>query len=141
MDLIKSSEKIVDDAINEVFNKIANRVNPVYTHELANFAKEIFDSAGQDNGRNWHDNVESTIKKKGFNHRNVDSGLLESIITEEGFLMQDNYMEELESIDSGYAFANESGNGANKFDDIGQRESDKEEIMNRTIQNIVENYR
>lgn len=141
IDFVGSSEKLVNDAISEVFNKIAEKVEPTYSRELANFAKEIFDSAGHANGREWQPNADSTVKRKGFNHRNVEDGVLEQTITEEGFLMQDDYMDELISLNEGYEYANAVGDGQNRFDDIGKRPEDQEEIMQRTVKDIVENYK
>ena len=138
MNFIESSNKAVDGCINEVFDKIAVMVEPTFSKELANFAKEIFDSKGTVNGRNWESNTESTAKKKGFNHRNVDTGDLQNTLTADGFLMNDDYMNELPEK---YHFANEVGDGINRFDDIGKRESDKEILIDRTVKSVVENYK
>lgn len=138
MNFIDSSNNAVDNCINEVFDKIAVLVEPTYSKELANFAKEIFDSAGHENGRSWDNNTESTAKRKGFDHRNRDTGFLENEMTTDGFLMDDDYMDKL---DEKYHFANDVGDGKNSFDDIGQRESDQEILVERTINSVVENYK
>lgn len=135
---IDASIDSVNLCINEVFNKIASKVEPTYSHELANYAKEIFDSKGTVHGRNWQPNTESTAKRKGKNHRNVDTGELEDIMTTDGFLMNDDYMDEL---DEGYHFANLVGEGQNRFDDIGQREEDKDELIDRTVKTIIATYK
>lgn len=138
MKFIDASLKVVDDCVNEVFLKISEQIEPTYSKELAQFAKEIFDSKGTVNGRSWQSNTPSTEKRKGKNHRNVNTGELEETLTTEGFLMNDDYMDEL---DDKYHFANDVGDGANRFDDIGQRETDQEIIAERTIKKIAENYR
>lgn len=135
---IDASIDSVNLCINEVFDKIASKVEPTYSHELANYAKEIFDSKGTVHGRNWQPNTESTAKRKGKNHRNVGTGELEDIMTTDGFLMNDDYMDEL---DEGYLFANLIGEGQNRFDDIGQREEDKDELIDRTVKTIIATYK
>lgn len=138
---IDASIESVNLCINEVFDKIASKVEPTYSHELANYAKEIFDSKGTVHGRNWQPNTESTAKRKDKNHRNVDTGELEDIITTDGFLMNDDYINELADYHEGYHFANLVGDGQNRFDDIGQREEDKDELIDRTVKTIIATYK
>lgn len=140
MNFIDSSNKAVDGCINEVFEKIAVLVEPTYSKELANFAKEIFDTAGHANGREWLPNSEEWAEEKGFNHRNRHTGKLEEQLTTDGFLMDDDYMNNLDDADR-YWRANNIDDRANRFDDIGKRESDQEILVERTIKSVTENYK
>lgn len=137
--LVEDSKDVINDCISEVMVKISNQLPPLYSQNLAEFAKEIFESKGTAHGRNWQPNEESTAKKKkGLNRRNYDTGELERTLTEDGFLVNEDYMDEL---GEGYHFANMVGDGVNRFDDIGKREEDKAEILERSLQQLVKEYK
>lgn len=124
-----------------MIEEVAIQINTIVKNEhpkiLAQLAKEIFDSRGHSHGRNWDDNTPATAKRKGKNHRNVDTGLLQETLEQDGFLMQDNYMDDLpqSSPDRNYKYANY---GNNKFDDIGRTENDKLWVKERLVTTIKE---
>lgn len=111
--------------------KIQEIVNQEQPKILSQLAKEIFDSAGTTHGRHWDVNTESTAKRKGKNHRNVDTGLLQSTLEQDGFLMQDDYMA---SLPDKYNHANYS---PNKFDDIGRTADDEQYVVDQLAIKIV----
>ena len=133
-DLVKN---IVDQSVVKIDQIVANSL-PKHLSELA---QDIFDSSGKTHGRDWSSNKPSTIKKKGFNKRNVEEGQLEMTLIEEGFLLDSNYMDNLpipsNGDPDGYLWANEYG----RFDDIGRTQDDKKWIKEKLIKDIVNGYR
>jgi hypothetical protein len=128
MELNQQIDAIISHSIS-VINEVVKRTLP---HDLSNLAQDIFDSKGTTHGRMWESNAPSTKKRKGFDHRNVETGALEDALTTDGFLMDDNYMDELGQINERYLFANDLA----PFDDIGRTKDDKEWLREQLIRNI-----
>lgn len=131
------------DAINvqieDMNNKIDRIVQLQYPILLSQLAKEIFDSKGKTHGRNWDGNKPSTIKRKGFDHRNVETGLLETTLEQPGFLVDDDYMFHLPDAkgNHGYKFANSYA----PFDDIGRTSNDEDWINTRLAEEIQNDFK
>ena len=109
---------------NDIVEQTNKKIKAIFPEIVAKLAKEIFDTQGTIDGRNWKDNTESTAKRKGRNSPNIDTGLLEHVLSQPGFVMDDAYMDKLpESNKSpkGYKYANDMRN----FDDIGRTPADE----------------
>ena len=138
MNLTESIQGIIDESIS----KVDAIIKVEYPQDLSLLAKEIFDSAGKTHGRNWLDNTESTTKKKGKNHRNVESGDLQLYLETPGVLEQEDYMTSLptpkRSKDpNGYIYANNLA----KFDDIGRTPDDEQWLEQKLTEAIINGYR
>lgn len=128
----------IQESMQQV-TKIAEEQFPI---QLAKLAREIFDSAGTTHGRNWTSNRPSTVKKKGFDHRNTETGELGDYLSTPGVLLDDDFMENLpvsprSKSSNGYLYANDDG----KFEDIGQTEDDLEFVAEQMARQIAQNYR
>lgn len=128
MELMDQINLLISDTIT-IIDEVINRT---YPRDLSILAEEIFDSKGTTHGRMWESNAPSTRKRKGFDHRNVDTGALEEALTTDGFLMNDNYMDELGAINEGYLYASDLA----PFDDIGRTKEDKSWIREQIIKDL-----
>jgi len=138
--MMATLEEAIQEIINNTNNKVIQIIQEEHPKVLADLAKDIFQSEGQVDGRNWQSNKSSTAKRKGFNQRNYETGDLYNMLTEPGFLENDNYMMNLPSPKRGnsygYQAANDINNGANRFDDIGQIQKDKE-LIDKALEKVI----
>jgi hypothetical protein len=132
---------MIDFGIKESMQNVDNIIQTQYPKILANLANDIFASGGKSHGRDWADNTPSTIKRKGGNSPNIESGQLEDWLSTEGNILDDDYMSRLPSStkvgnwgDNGYLYAN----SLRKFDDIGRTEQDEKYIENELANKIKE---
>lgn len=123
----------VEDAILTEINKITAKIDSLMPNVVNELAREIFSTQGQIDGRNWANNAPSTIKRKGKNTPNIDTGNLEQLLSNNGTIMEDNYMDQVVAMNSGYEYANDM----RPFDDIGRTVADEvvmEKILEQKIQ-------
>lgn len=119
----------VKKSIQEIETKIINVIQEEYPQILANLAEDIFASGGQSHGRSWESNKASTVKKKGGNSPNIDTGQLENWMTIPGNILEEDFMSHLpntpnEDSNIGYFDAD----SLRPFHDIGQTSNDEEYI-------------
>lgn len=132
----------LEDAIKKIVENASNQIVDVIKTEhpkiLATLAKEIFDSKGTTHGRQWESNKSSTVRIKGFDHRNYETGNLEGMLTDPGFLEDDDYMSKLGMSERGgdYTKISQIGGGVNRFDDIGKTDNDETYIGEQLAQKI-----
>jgi len=137
-------------AINDLIAQTANKIDSIAELEFPNIAsqlvKDTFDTKGAATGRNWKANAPSTIKRKGFDSRNTETGLLEDALSQPGFILDDDYMGRLPSRSvnakghkSGgdYQFANSIDNYANRFDNLGRTANDEKYMLKRLVEVII----
>lgn len=133
-------ESVIAQLVNDQSAKIITIIQEEHPKILANLSTDIFETKGQIDGRNWQDNTFYTAKRKGKNHRNVETGTLEEMFATPGFLEDDNYMENIPSPSRGssygYQAANDINDGANRFDNIGRTEADLE-IIDRGLETVI----
>jgi hypothetical protein len=132
MEIQEQIDLIISESVF-LINEVIERSVP---KDLSNLAQDIFDSKGGTHGRMWESNAVSTKKRKGFDHRNVETGALEAALTTDGFLMDDNYMDELAQINEGYLYANALA----PFDDIGRTKDDVSWLREQIIKDIKSVY-
>ena len=131
----------IDFGISESIKKIDAIIQKEYPKELSNLAEDIFASGGKSHNRNWSENKPSTIKRKGGNSPNIETGQLENWLTTDNNLVDDDYMARLPTPskgtwgENGYLYANE----LRKFDDIGRTPEDEEYIVNQLVIKIRNN--
>lgn len=128
----------LDFGIQESMQKVTEIIESEYPKLLSKIAEEIFASGGKSHGRNWEDNKKSTIKRKGGNSPNIETGQLENWLTSEGNLLEDDYMTKLPTPkrsqwgENNYTYANQ----LRKFDDIGRTQDDEEYIEQKLIEKL-----
>lgn len=111
--LIMASVKKIDEVINEN--------HPII---LAKLAEDVFANKGSFNGRSaWAPNTPSTIKRKGRDDPNYDTGFLEHKVSTPGFLESENWLDNIPN-SSGYKAADKM----RKFSDIGKTNDDEKYI-------------
>ena len=133
-------DELNTEVMNDI-NKIITQVDGIVVKyipiELSKLAQEIFDSKGKSHGRSWDTNTVSTAKRKGFNKRNVESGQLEDTLIGEGFLLDDDYMNNLPTPDSGDSNGYFYANSRARFDDIGRTDDDDTWLKDQLIKDII----
>lgn len=90
---------------------------------LAQMAEELFANQGNFNNRSsWADNTPSTVKRKGGNSPNIDTGFLEHSMSTAGFLENDNWLDNIipPKKNGDYKYADK----LRKFSDIGKTAAD-----------------
>lgn len=122
-------EQLIKNSLAQASEIVVSTIKKEHPKLLAELAGEIFTSKGQSHGRHWNQNKASTTRRKGFDHRNVESGQLFDTLTTPGFLEQEDYMQKLprprRGSSYGYLAANELNNHENRFDDIGHTQEDE----------------
>lgn len=124
--------------IQDSINKINEIINEEYPKILSNIAEDIFATGGKSHGRNWKENTASTIKKKGGNSPNIETGQLENWLTTDNNLLNDDYMSKLPTPknsmwgENDYLYANK----LRKFDDIGRTYNDEKFIEQKLIEKL-----
>lgn len=133
--LVKDSEPIVAQIIEVIKNE-----HPII---VAKIAESVFANEGAFNGRpRWKANASSTIKRKGGDSPNVESGELENWLTTPDNAADEDYMFKLprakrsKSSGNGYWFANE----IRPFNDIGKTEQDHKLIDSELEKKIGEHF-
>ena len=144
----------IQDAVQEEINTYMDswlkefdvRVKAMINEATTPLVHHVFDTKG--NGRGWKDNADSTVKRKGKNTPNIDSGMLEAMLSAPGFIQEDDYMSKLEpsvtmTTSGGKKVVARKPAGdymeANKlrqFDNIGETEADEsfvEAILEREL--------
>ncbi len=116
--------QIIMQAIQPTIEQIDTVVIEQHPKILAEMAEELFAQQGAFNGRNkWADNTESTVKRKGGNSPNIETGFLEDSMTRTGFLENDNWLDSIKPPKKkygNYRYADK----IRKFSDIGQTPED-----------------
>ena len=130
-DLILASEPII--------NKIIEIIKAEHPIIVAKIAEDLFANEGDFNNRpRWKPNTASTIKKKGGNSPNIETGELENWLSTPGNADDDDYMFKLppskrqSRTANGYWYANE----LRHFDDIGKTDKDKE-LIDKTLERKI----
>lgn len=130
---------MIDFGIDESMKKIDSIIQSQYPKILAELAEDIFASGGKTHGRNWAENKPSTIKKKGGNSPNIESGQLEDWLSTEGNIVDDDYMTRLPSpLDDWGGEGYLAANALRKFDDIGRTSDDEKYIEEQLTEKIQE---
>lgn len=134
MNFIENIQKQVNDTVETIINTIKVEF-PSVTGILV---KDIFDTKGTIDNRNWAPNAKSTIARKKHDNPNVDTGLLETTLSQPSFILDDNYMGNLpkppKGRSNGYLYANKM----RKFDDIGRTPED-EKILEQKLEEKILN--
>lgn len=133
MSFIEDLNKQINQTIEEV-NKTADKELPKAAVKLV---AKVFSPQGDNNGRNWKPNAPSTIKRKKLSYPNIETGQLVYTLLEEGYILDDNYMDKLPTPTrsgnpDGYAYANEM----REFDNIGRTPQD-EEFLEQQIEKVL----
>lgn len=132
--------EFINQKINKINDEIVKKADDIVTAEqpiiLSQMATDLFNEQGAFNGRQqWADNLPSTIKRKGRNSPNIDTGLLENTMETTGFLMQDNWQQEVFAINEGY----EKADAMRKFSDLGETEADNEYMVEKLTEALRTN--
>ena len=102
-------------------NEVINKNHPII---LAKLGEDVFANKGSFNGHSaWKPNAPSTIKRKGRDDPNIDTGFLEHKISTPGFLESENWLDNIPN-SRGYKAADKM----RKFSDIGKTDDDEKYI-------------
>lgn len=130
---------LLKGTIQQSIDKIDEIVKRKHPEILAKMAEELFANEGEFNGRpRWKPNKASTVRRKGGNSPNIETGFLEHQMSTPGVLEENNWLDSIPSkrSDTGYKHADK----LRKFSDIGQTEEDLELIDKRLEDAIRDEY-
>lgn len=137
--MINSISEAIKNSVEQIADKIDAIAKKSLPERMKQLAKDVFDTSGAIDGRNWSPNTASTTKRKGFNKPNVEHGDLYEHLTQTDALMQDDFMMSLptpkRNNQDGYFMANR----LRKFDDIGRTLEDEKILKKGVIQDIKDN--
>lgn len=133
MSFIENLTKQINQTIEEI-NKTADKELPKAAVKLV---AKVFSPQGDNNGRNWKPNAPSTIKRKKLSYPNIETGQLVHTLLEEGYILDDDYMEKLPTPSrsknpDGY----EEANAMREFDNIGRTPQD-EDFLEQKIEEVL----
>lgn len=138
MSITDEINKLINDSVEDIRKEADNALLKATPKLVA----KVFNSGEGNNGRNWKPNAPSTIKRKKHRAPNIETGDLMLALMEEGFILDDNYMDDLPipprtGDPNGYEYANEQ----RSFDNIGRTAEDEKFLEHEIEQALIDKYK